>query len=262
MTATSKARTHSRPSSASPMLGTVLSIIFTAARRILSNVLSTLPVIRSRSSSAISPLSRPKSNGVQTDLVRAADASETRLIMSSIRCNQDQRSFINQERRETVPDRSFCSSRVVACVNVAQSLVHSIAMALFSLSFHFSLVLSPYFRFPLSPSGRTLTACTSPLDGHCNDEGVDVEDAEIPCIRAAIRSNISMSLACEMRSIRFTTEEVHTHSFAMTYPILTKPNKPSPTKKKLPINSPFGIHHHIGKSGEHDLRCCIFCWGR
>jgi len=135
-------------------------------------------------------------------------------------------------------------------------------MASFSLSFRFSLVLSPYFPFPLSPSGRTLAARTSPLDGHCNDEGVDVEDVEIPCIRATIRFNISMSLTCETRSIRFTTEEVHTHSFAMTYPILTKPNKPLPTKKKLSINSPFSIHHHIGKSGEYDLHCCIFRWGR
>ena len=50
-------------------------------------------------SSTISPLSWPKSIGVQIDLVRAADASQTHLIMSSIWCNQDQRSFIYQEAR-------------------------------------------------------------------------------------------------------------------------------------------------------------------
>jgi len=77
MTATSKVCTCSQPSSVSPMLGTVLSIIFTTACHILSHVLSTLPVIQCRSSSTISPLSQPKSNGMQIDLVRAADDSQT-----------------------------------------------------------------------------------------------------------------------------------------------------------------------------------------
>jgi len=54
----------------------VLSIIFTAARHILSHVLSTLPVIWCRSSSTISPLSQLKRNGMQIDLVRAADDSQ------------------------------------------------------------------------------------------------------------------------------------------------------------------------------------------
>jgi len=54
----------------------VLSIIFTAACHILSHVLSTLPVIWCRSSSTISPLSQLKRNGMQIDLVRAADDSQ------------------------------------------------------------------------------------------------------------------------------------------------------------------------------------------